>query len=135
MKFRAATLVFCVFLAGTVVGGLTVHVFGDRIWDTRAAGATTLLPKEEYLQQLSRQLNLTSEQRTQIETVMDQTISDYNRVFLTVSPQLDEARQQGRQRIRAVLTPDQLPKFEAFIRQLDEQRDKAERQQKDQQPK
>jgi len=66
---------------------------------------------------------------------MDQTTSDWHRILLTVDPQLEQARQQGRQRIRAVLTPDQLPKFEAFIRHLDEQRAQAElrrQQQKDQ---
>jgi hypothetical protein len=144
MKFKAATLVFCVFLTGAVVGGLAVHVFGDRIWSTRAStNANTIPNQEELLQQLSQQLDLTPEQRSQIKSIMDQTLSDWLHVFLTVDPQLAQLRQQGRQRIRGVLTPDQLPKYEVFMRHLDEQRAKAEQlerqqrgqQQKDQQPK
>jgi len=141
MKSKAATLVFCVFLTGAVVGGLVVHIFGDRIWPTLASDPSSLPTRDELLQQLGQQLDLTPEQRTQIKAAMDQTISDWHRIYLTVDPELEQARQQGRQRIRAVLTPDQLPKFEAFIRHLDEQRAKAEqreqqqkiRQQKDQQ--
>jgi len=137
MKFRAATLVFCVFLTGAVVGGLAVHVFGDRIWSTRAYNNPNSMPtREELLQQLGQQLDLTPEQRTQIKAAMDQTVSDWHRIFLTVDPELEQARQQGRERIRAVLTPAQLPKYEVFIRQLDAQRAKAEQreqQQKDQQ--
>ena len=131
MKSKAATLVFCVFLTGAVVGGLVVHIFGDRIWPTLASDPSSLPTRDELLQQL----DLTPEQRTQIKAAMDQTTSDWHRILLTVDPQLEQARQQGRQRIRAVLTPDQLPKFEAFIRHLDEQRAQAElrrQQQKDQ---
>jgi len=138
MKFKAATLVFGVFLTGAVVGGLAVHVFGDRIWSTRASSANSQATKEEFLQQLSQQLDLTPAQRTQINAAMDQTISDYHSILVTVNPELKQALQQGRQRIRAVLTPDQLPKFEAFIRHLDEQRAKAEQrelEQKNQQQK
>lgn len=133
MKSKAAVLVICVFLTGAVVGGLAVHVFGDRIWSTRASSASSLVTRDELLQQLSQELNLTPEQRTQIKATMDQTISDWHRIYLTVNPELEQARQQGRQRIRGVLTPEQLPKFEVFIRNLDEQRAKAE--QKDQQQK
>jgi hypothetical protein len=138
MKFKAAALVFCVFLTGAVVGGLAVHVFGDRIWSTRASNPNSMATRDELLQQLSQQLDLTPDQRTQIKAAMDQTTSDWHRIYLTVDPQLEQARQQGRQRIRAVLTPDQLPRFEAFIRHLDEQRAKAElreQQQKEQQSK
>jgi hypothetical protein len=144
MKFKAATLVFCVFLTGAVVGGLAVHVFGDRIWSTRAStNANTIPNRAELLQQLSQQLDLTADQRTQIRSIMDQTLSDWQHVLLTVDPQLQQLRKDGRQRIRGVLTPDQLPKYEVFMRHFDEQRAQAEQreqqlkdqQQKDQQSK
>ena len=138
MKSKAAVLVICVFLTGAVVGGLAVHVFGDRIWSTRASSANTPVTKDDFLQQLGQQLDLTRAQRSQIEGIMDQTISDYHRILVPISPELEQARQQGRQRIREVLTPQQLPKFEVFIRRLDEQRAKAEQQEqklKDQQDK
>ena len=137
MKFKAATLVFCVFLTGGVVGGLAVHLFGDRIWSTRAS-SNSMPTGDELLQQLTQQLDLTADQRTQIKAAMDQTVADWHRIYITVDPELEQARQQGRQRIRAVLTPDQLPKYEVFIRQLDERRARAEQHhqtQKDQQPK
>lgn len=137
MKSKAAALVICVFLTGAVVGGLAIHVFGERMWSTRASSANTPVTKDDFLQQLGQQLNLTPAQRSQIEGIMDQTISDYHRILVPVSPELEQARQEGRQHIRGVLTPEQLPKFEVFIRRLDEQRAKADQQQKqkEQQPK
>jgi len=135
MKFKAAALVFSVFLTGAIVGGLAVHVFGDSIWSSNAAVSSARLSKSELLQQLSRDLNLTPEQRSQIDSIMNGTLADYDRILAPLSPELEQARQQGRQRIRGVLTPDQLPKFEAFIRKLDEQRSKSDQQPKPQQPK
>jgi Spy/CpxP family protein refolding chaperone len=35
---------------------------------------------------------------------------------------MDQARQKGRDQIRAILTPEQKPKFEEFLRRLDEER-------------
>jgi hypothetical protein len=57
---------------------------------------------------------------------MDDTVAEHSRLYSSITPQFEEARQRGRQRIRGVLTPEQLPKFEAFLRQLDEQRKKEE---------
>lgn len=128
MKFKAAALVICVFLSGAVVGGLAVHVFGDRIWSTRASNSNSVPTREELFQQLSQQLNLTDAQRTQVREIMDQTVADFHQIYLTVNPQLEEARQRGRQHIRGILTPEQLPKFEIFIRQLDDRLAKAEAQ-------
>ncbi len=129
MKFKAATLVFCVFLCGAVVGGLAVHVFGDRIWSTRASSANSIATRDELLQELSQQLNLTDAQRAQVRDSMDQTVADWHQIYSSVTPQLEDARQRGRQRIRAILSSDQLPKFEVFIRNLDERLARADKQQ------
>jgi Spy/CpxP family protein refolding chaperone len=34
--------------------------------------------------------------------------------------QLDQVRQKGRAQVRAILTPEQLPKFEEFLKRMDE---------------
>jgi hypothetical protein len=40
-------------------------------------------------------------------------------------PQADAIRNDGRQKIRALLTPDQQPKFDEFVQHLDDLRAKA----------
>ena len=39
-----------------------------------------------------------------------------------MSPQFEQVRQQGREQIREVLTPEQRPKFEEFLGRVDEDR-------------
>jgi Spy/CpxP family protein refolding chaperone len=36
--------------------------------------------------------------------------------------QIDQVHQKGRQQIREILTPEQKPKFEEFLKRLDEER-------------
>jgi len=123
MKWKAGALVLAVFLAGALVGGLGIRVFGDRIFSTGAAATNVPLTRGEFLQQLDQTLALTPDQHNQISSIMDDTVH-------TLSTNMEDARQHGRQRIRGVLTPEQLPKFETFLRQLDERRKKAEQERK-----
>ena len=126
MKWKAGVLVFAVFLAGAVVGGLSVRVFGDRIFPISASATNFPMTKAEFLHQLDQRLALTPEQLSQIASIMDDTVSEYHKIYAPLGPQFEEARQHGRQRMRGVLSPDQLPKFEAYLRQLDDQRKKTE---------
>lgn len=126
MKWKAGVLVFAVFLAGAIVGGLSVRVFGDRIFPAGAAATNLPMTKTEFLRQLDQKIALTPDQHNQIAAIMDDTIADYHKIYAPMSPQFEEARQHGRQRMRGVLTPEQLPRFEAYLKQLDEQRKQEE---------
>jgi Spy/CpxP family protein refolding chaperone len=125
MKWKASVLVIAVFLLGLVVGGLGVHVMG------RSAAAPPAPPPparttEEVVKQLDAQCSLTADQKKQIGAIMDDVMAHYREVYETIRPQVEQARQDGRQRMRAVLTPEQLPKFEEFLRQMDEEKKKQE---------
>jgi hypothetical protein len=122
MKWKAAGLVFSVFLMGALVGGLSVRVFGDRIWPTNASPSSLPMTKDDFVQQLNQQLQLTPDQRQQIEGILADTVTEYRRIYAPISPQIEQARQDARQRIRGVLSQQQLPRFEQYVRRLDEQR-------------
>jgi hypothetical protein len=126
MRWKAGALVFAVFLAGAVVGGLSVRVFGDRIFSTGAAATNLPMTKTEFLRQLDQKISLSPQQHDQIAAIMDDTISEYHKIYAPMGPQFEQARQHGRQRMRAVLSPGQLPIFEAYLKQLDEQRKQEE---------
>ena len=49
---------------------------------------------------------------------------EFKTIRKQVDPQIEDARQRGRNQIRAVLTPDQKPQFEEFLKHLDEERKK-----------
>jgi len=65
---------------------------------------------------------LNSEQQRQIQSILTETRARYAEIHKQADPEYEQARQQGRERIRQTLTPEQLPKFEDLLRQMDEER-------------
>lgn len=124
MKWKASILVLAVFLLGLLVGGLGVHVMGSKA----APPPPTPLPatSDEVVKQLDVKCSLTADQQKQIRVIMEDVMSEYHRLYEPIRPQIEEVRQAGRQRIRGVLTPEQLPKFEEYLRWMDEEKKKQE---------
>jgi flagellar biosynthesis chaperone FliJ len=58
--------------------------------------------------------------------IVDDTHKQIRTLYGPLDAQREQIRQQARERIRAVLTPEQTPKFEDFLRRLDGQRKKEE---------
>jgi len=70
----------------------------------------------------TRDLNLTPEQQSQILAILNDTRAHYAALHEKLDPEYEQVRQLGRDRIRQLLTPEQRPKFEDLLRQMDEDR-------------
>jgi Spy/CpxP family protein refolding chaperone len=121
---EAALLVLVVFLLGVLLGGLGNHLWGERVWGRQNPPGS--LSRDELVNDLTHELRLTSAQQQQLGAIVDDTRAKIRTAYAPADTQREELRQQGRARIRAILTPEQLPKFEAFMQRLDEQRKKDE---------
>jgi Spy/CpxP family protein refolding chaperone len=121
-RSEAAVLVLVVFLLGALLGGLGNHLWGERVWGKQApVGPPT---KTQIIADLTQQLELTPDQQKQLTGIVDDTRAQWRTLYSTIEPQHEQIRQQSRDRIRAILTPEQKPKFEDFVHHLDEQRKK-----------
>jgi Spy/CpxP family protein refolding chaperone len=120
-KQRAAVWVAVVFLLGVLLGGVVGYVFAHHPVSANAP----LSPQErraQKVEELTRVANLTPEQRQQLEAILTQLHSEYKTLHQQSDAQIDQARQKGRNQIRAILTPEQKPKFEEFLRKMDQER-------------
>jgi Spy/CpxP family protein refolding chaperone len=120
-KQRAAVWVAVVFLLGVLLGGVVGYVFAHHPVSANAP----LSPQErraQKVEELTRVANLTPEQRQQLEAILTQLHSEYKTLHEQSDAQIDQARQKGRNQIRAILAPEQKPKFEEFLRKMDEER-------------
>ena len=129
-KREAALLVFVVFLLGLLVGAVGNHFYGERVWGGRQEPA---LPgrgssRTQVLNEFTRELQLTPDQQAKVGVILDETRTQVHALYAPLDAQHDQLRQQARARIRAVLTPDQLPKFDQFMQRIDEERKKAQAQ-------
>ncbi|HUB17499.1 MAG TPA: hypothetical protein VL990_02620 [Acidobacteriaceae bacterium] len=120
-SWEAVTLVLVVFVLGVLLGGVGDHVWGARVWGSQPGPLTH---RDMIIDNLTRELNLTPQQVKQVSAAVDQKQAEINKLYAPLDPQRDQIRQQGREAIRAALTPEQQVKFDQFLARLDEARRK-----------
>jgi hypothetical protein len=120
---RAALWVGLVFVLGAALGGMIGYVFAHQKYTvTSAAPTSDSARRAQKVQELTQNANLTPEQSQQVDAIIRDIQRQMKVIRQTTDPQIDEVRQKGRDRIRAILSTEQKPKFEGFIRKLDEER-------------
>src|SRR5882762_10088468 len=116
---KAALWVGVVFLLGAALGGMIGYGFAHR----SVSAASTPLPeparRAHRVEQLTQLLNLTSTQSQQVDVILMQKHAEAKAIH-------EQTDQKGREQIRAILTPEQKPKFEEFLKRLDEERKRRE---------
>ena len=119
---RAALWVGVVFLLGAALGGTLGYSYAHHL----VSAASTPMPeparRAQRVKQLTELLNLTSDQIQRVDTILLQKHTEAKAVHDQADAQLDQVHQKGRDDIRAILSPEQKPKFEEFLKNLDDQR-------------
>lgn len=110
---KAIGLMVAVFVLGGIVGGL----------GTILARRMDRTPRRRpFIDRLTQDLQLTAQQRTQIQAIFADGHRRFNQVFQQsqdqARPQYDAIRKDVHARIRAILTPTQQAKFDALLKQL-----------------
>jgi len=127
MNRKATVLVILVFLLGIALGAVGMRVAEQKVWGDRRDERGRAGGSSRMVEQLTRELALTQEQQQQLNSILEETRKQYETTYTTIRPQMEQTRQEGRTRIRTMLTPEQLPKFEGYLRRIDEERKKRER--------
>jgi Spy/CpxP family protein refolding chaperone len=119
---KAALWVGAVFLFGAALGGVLGYLFAHR--PVSAANPPLSEPERraQKVRELTKELSLTPEQQQQLDAILLQRHADTKAIHDQTEAQIDAVRQKGRAQLRAILTPEQLPKFEEFLKRMDEQR-------------
>jgi Spy/CpxP family protein refolding chaperone len=122
---KAVVLVILVFVLGIALGVVGTYLVTSRVEAARGGGSRT---RGNALAIFTKDLNLTTAQQQQIEAILRDVRAQYAAIHEKVDPEYEQARKQGRDRIRQVLTPEQKPKFEELLRRMDEERLKRQQQ-------
>jgi Spy/CpxP family protein refolding chaperone len=116
---KAVVLVILVFVLGIALGIVGTYLVTSRVEAARAEGSRN---HTNTLAIFTKDLNLSPEQQQQIEAILRDIRAQYAAIHQNMDPEYEQARKQGRDRIRQILTPDQKPKFEELLRRMDEER-------------
>ncbi len=113
---RILLTLFIVFLCGASAGMLTMAMGAHRWMHTSRATGWKESNKEVTLQRFKTELNLTTAQTEQLETVLD----DFFTYYHTLQAELDDVRASGKQKILRILDENQKRKFEKIMNELQE---------------
>jgi Spy/CpxP family protein refolding chaperone len=121
---KALALIVLVFVLGIALGAV-----GHSLADRRVLGARTqpgfLQPRPNpprAVARLTSELKLAPDQQKQIGDILADMQHRYDEVHDQMNPEFQQIREQGHDQIRQVLTPEQRPKFEDFLKRVDEDR-------------
>lgn len=127
-RTQARLIVVSVFVIGFAAGALSLNLYqslnGSKGKDPRRGGTEFLIGR------MNEEVGLTSDQQEQIRTILDETSEKYKQVRVEIDPlvkpfehRFNAVRQESRDRIRALLTPEQLPKYEEMVLKHDKMRE------------
>jgi Spy/CpxP family protein refolding chaperone len=127
-KVIFATVV--IFGAGVVTGALVVKYAAQTpVHQSRqgGAGGNRLQPisaggiRIEFLRRVERDLNLTLDQREQIDKIISASQERSKKLMEPIQPKIREELQQTREQFRAVLNPEQKMRFDELLKQQQQQ--------------
>jgi Spy/CpxP family protein refolding chaperone len=111
----AALWLSVVFLAGAVFGFVAHSLYEPTRATSTSAPRDPKEHRDRYLTKLEKQLSLSPEQVTQVRSILDQTGQRFADLRERMEPEFEAARQSQRDRVMAILTPDQQPKYQQII--------------------
>jgi hypothetical protein len=125
IRKKAAIWLALVFVLGTATGG----VFGYSLARRSYAATKTGMPSEaerraKKLAEMTKEIGLTAEQTQKADGVMKNAQTEIRAIREKTDGDVDVVRMKARAEMRTYLTAEQLPKFEDYVRRLDEERKK-----------
>ena len=125
VRQKATLWLAIVFVLGAALGGVLGYAFAHRTYASAPVPNSAEARRAQKREQLTREVGLSAEQQQQVVTILDAAQVEYKSVHAVMDPQMDAIRQKSRDKIRALMTPEQKPKLEEFLRKLDEERKHA----------
>lgn len=123
VKAHSALILAVVFALGILsgVGGTLVLAPYVR---SHVAPHTPAQDRERFIHHMQTLLDLSPQQTTEFTAIVQETADRWTTLHEQVEPQFDQIRQQQRNKVRAILTPGQLQKFNTFLSDFDARRKK-----------
>jgi Spy/CpxP family protein refolding chaperone len=119
---KAVLWIAAIFVLGASLGGVVGYGYALHHRTALAALMNDDARRARKADQLTREVGLRPEQRQKLDAIIADTHQKMGVIHKQSDAQIDAARQNARAQIRALLTPEQTPKFEEFNRKMDEER-------------
>ena len=122
MRGRAYVYFALTFLLGVILGGTCVYYYA---WSTGHWHRP--FNRHNFVRHLTADLNLSDTQVSQLEQILDSSLSKFRSAQQQSDAQLNAIREETRDAIRQILSPEQTQKFNELVRRWDERRRRSPR--------
>ncbi|MGH9507141.1 MAG: hypothetical protein ACRD13_09485 [Terriglobales bacterium] len=116
---RAGLYVAMIFLSGLLVGGTLMNLAEHDWFHVEQRNEYDITDHARVAAEMQRRLDLTEQQRQEVNQILMRTVRRYRQVELDVEPRFDAVRAQGRAQLRAILSDPQRVTFDHIVRQVD----------------
>ena len=106
-----AVYLFLVFVSGGVVGALAYRMYSP----PSARSDQRPNPdawRRQYLQEMQTRVKLTPSQVQEMNVIMDATDANFTQIHEKHHQEIETIKEEHRAKVRAILTAEQLPKYE-----------------------
>ncbi|HXG91832.1 MAG TPA: hypothetical protein VNN73_05605 [Blastocatellia bacterium] len=115
-KWQVRVAAVVIFVLGFAAGALSLNLY-------RSYGSgSNHPPRQARFEKMLDRLNLSDEQRAQMEEIIRDTRSRLAALREKSKPEFMEIRRQSRERMQQVLTPEQWQQLEQMMRKMRERR-------------
>ena len=125
---KARVIVVSVFVIGFAAGALALNLYQQLTASKGKDGPRN--GTEVLIRRMNEKVGLSSDQQEQIKKILDETNDKYRDIRKDLEPRIKDfeprfnaVRQESRDRIRGLLTPEQLPKYEQMVSEHDKMRE------------
>ena len=127
---KAGLWLAVVFALGLAIGAVFGYNFAHKSFAAGRPPAAMSEPERRAARvaEITKELRLTPEQTQKVDSVLHQAHDDMRVIREKSDADMDAVRQKARSEMRTFLTSEQLPKFEDFVKKLDEQRKRQQSQ-------
>lgn len=111
-QWPAVLLAAALFLGGGVIGALADRYYSTTVVSAKG-GAEDF--RQRYVSDMKSRVRLTPAQLNQLDAILDDTKSKVKAVRDQFHPAMVKIHEEQISRVRAILTPEQVPAFERLV--------------------
>lgn len=115
-KWQLVGATLAIFALGVLVGALSVNFYHRR------TEVTALVPPSELFARELSKLNLSADQQAKVQAILDDARNQFKNLRHESQPKVTDIRKQARERLQAVLTPEQWRKLDDDMKERRERR-------------
>ena len=141
-KNKARLIVLAIFSIGFASGLLTMNLYEKFMSKDNRGPKRGESPVVYVTERIDERVKLTGEQKEQVKGILTDQFDQFDKIREEMQPRMKEfeprfaeVRQKSRDRVRAILTAEQLPEYEKLLeddrKRREEQKQKEERRQED----